>query len=561
MRRGPNTKAIQFPGGAGEGRGVSWGPRGTMEGRAPMSSPSRAKPALVAGPLLLLALAAAAWALLAGPDEAPPSAVSPGAPAAEAGDAAPASAPAQAALAGQRDADASDTPPEARPATDPQAAAPGASQGSRTTLDAPTPGTRAPLMLLVVDPDGQPVEGAEVALEGVRTADANRDYLLGSGSGSGLRARTDARGEASLRYPVTTHDGGVTSFVSFTVEHAEFVPYREPGLAVGSGRTTVTLGRSALLIVTGWIGAPENVVRDVEATLSFGTHVEPGSWRTLDDGRRAAIGVAPGLHAAVLTHVAEDGARYTSGFKVFDLFGGERKELALELVAARTIEGRLSFDVPRPVASGRVVVAQQVGRSRDVPRLFLRHEAAIEPDGTFRLEGLPPLAGEIVAACEGWVTTLLPTRDLERLGVTRPDPEVIAKAQERLGARALEPQKLDAEDDGPLVLETEPAGRLVVRVQAPDEEPVEGALVRVGARVGWSLGLSEPWPGTLVGTTDANGEAAFTTLPGGVHDVFVEHAEWVLEEQRRPNGKLDRVAGAVLESGTERTLVLRVERP
>jgi hypothetical protein len=451
---------------------------------------------------------------------------------------------------------------------------------SRTTIRKPTAGSRAPLAVTVTDAAGSPVEGALVAIEGVRATTSGRKHLLGKGPR--LQERTDADGEASVRYPVTVLGGDTTAFVSFTVEHPDFFGFRETDHPVGNASAVATLRRGAQVVVSGWIEDPDEVIRGIEPELSIGARVPQSSgtnadvWRSTPDGRLAAARFLPGRHALLLTYVAPDGARYTSELATFELADTEHKELHLQLLPARSLEGRLSFDVARPITSGRVLVALQSGNPRrPAPRIHLRREAAVAADGTFRIDGLAPMQGEIVASCDGWVSALLPTRDLERLGVTRADDEVIAEAQRRLGERALSQQEFDASADaGPFVLEMQPAPLLVVEVLAPDETPLAGARVTVLARVQWNVGVSEPWVGTLGGTTDESGRVTFTALPPGVHEVLVEHERFSLPAAEPPNepgehgeqrgqrgGRSDRGRMVTLEAGLEELLAIRMERP
>jgi len=552
-RTGSNTEPRQLDG---------WQPGG---GRGTIA-PSAMRKIVPAALLFVLLGALAYWALRVEPTAPEP--LRPGTEAVEASGAVPAvelTGPAGRPSAPGSEADVS------RPAP----AAGGSASGTpRASIDEPQAGTRAPLVVTVIDTGGAPVEGALVALESVRAASSGRSHLVGATSGA-LTARTDEHGEASVRYPVTVAGGELTAFVSFTVEHPEFFSFREPEHAVDTGRATATLERGAQVVVSGWIDTPEEIVRDVEPVLSFGARAGPraglrpddDAWHRTKDGRLSAGRFLPGQHRLMLTHVAPDGTHYASEIETLALADTERKLLHLRLLATPSLEGRLSFDVPRPVVSGRVLVALQSGSPhRSDPRIHIRRSADVAADGTFKLDGLPPLRGEIVAACDGWVSALLPTRDLDRLGVTRADDEVIAEAQRRMGARALAQQELDlGADEGPFVLEMQPAPRLVVEVQTPDGKPLADARVTVLARVRWSIGVSEPWVGTLAHTTDEHGRATFATLPPGVHEVLVESDGFVLPlaENRdgRPNRNQDRSAAVTLGAGLELLLTLRMERP
>lgn len=514
-------------------------------------------------PLLLLLIAGLAFWAFRGPASAP-DAVRPAPAVPER--VAPAPAGPSPVAGGERlsepaGAPALDAPPLAAPPGRPAPSVP--APDARVEIVAPEPGTWATLAVTVLDAAGAPVEKATVTLESVRASGAGQSHLIaGSPAAERTRARTDPQGEASIRYPATVFETEVVTLATFTVEHPEHLPHRARDVAVGTGRATVTIQRGAVLVVSGWIGDEANVVLDVEPLCSFETFAERTGWQRTDDGRLARIGLPPGRHALLLTHVAADGTPYSSALRGFDVFDTERSELALELTPSRTIEGRLSFDVPRPVAQGRVLVGLQTFGTRDQPRVFTARTAAIEADGTFRIEGAPPLRGEIVAACEGWVSALLPTRDLERLGVTRADDDVIAEAQRRLGARALSQQTFDASrDEGPLVLEMEPASRLVVTLEDPDGERLEGVQVSVAARVHWSVGTADSWIGALAAATDADGRASFPSLPAGTHEVRVEHADLALPIANRPNGRPDRVATVTVESGLEHEVTLRLERP
>ena len=513
------------------------------------------KPSVLLPLVLVGAAALAFWALRSRPSTDAPA--SPSEPAHAAAEPQPAS---PATLQGERQPSATERPEttEVELVGEPARVA---EPAPRTSVDAPQPGTRAPLTVAVVDADGAPVQGARVALESIRSASSPSIELVGSG-GRG-EARTGKDGEASIRYPVTTRTGEATDWIAFTVEHPEFLRARVTEFSATRAQATVSLERTALVIVSGWIGTPETTITDVEPTLSFAARTTRQDWRPLEDGRLGAFGIPPGRHSILITHRASDGAHYASALSTFDLFENERKELALELVPAPTLEGRLSNDVPRPVVGGRVLVGFQAPPSEPgQPWLLLRRDAQVAGDGSFAIAGVPPLQGEIVAAAEGWTSTLLPTRDLKRLGVTRADDDVIAEAQRRLGARALALQELDGRtDEGPKIVEMEPTGTLVVTLRDPDEAPLAGALVSLPARVRWKVGMSEPWIGTTSVTTDDNGQARFTMLPAGAHNLEVVHDAFVLPLQERPNGRSERIGLVQVESGITNEVAFDLERP
>jgi hypothetical protein len=89
----------------------------------------------------------------------------------------------------------------------------------------------------------------------------------------------------------------------------------------------------------------------------------------------------PGKHAVYLEWKSPDHGACYSELTPFETVAGEDQELLLELVAAKTVRGRLGPEVPRPVEDGEVSIGVQFREPESQGALLVRRGAPSRPTG------------------------------------------------------------------------------------------------------------------------------------------------------------------------------------
>ena len=423
-------------------------------------------------------------------------------------------------------------------------------------------GERREVDLVVENRHGEPIEGAEIVMTGLRTKrEPGSHHAWGEETSLG---RTRADGTARLWFPVWTTRDDETGELTFRVSHPAYVTKVVDRYVIDGEPRVVVLDPGAMVIVSGWSASRADVVLDVEPHLAIGTDVARADWLPIRDGRLSTVKLAPGRHALWLSHESARRGRLFSAIEAFDLAEGEQKELHLELLPGSELRGRLEDEVPRPVSGGEVLLNLQFGLGSDRgPRMMRSYSAPIGSDGSFAFVDLPPGDGQVIALCDGWSSERVVTRDPEWLGVAGEDlsgdalEAAIDRAIERLGDRARVAQPVAPGTTKEFVLRMEPTATLRVTLRAPGGEPAAGAKVSCWPNVFWRSGFSQVFLNREYGAvSDAAGVATVANLPPGEAWFGVEHA--TLDVPNAP-GEGDRARRAGLRAGETLEVELALE--
>jgi hypothetical protein len=417
-----------------------------------------------------------------------------------------------------------DAPREDAPAAEPQAEA-------RTPIDRTE--TRS-LRVRVVDRFGTPVAAAVVKARGLRTRQRPADAYWWEGP----EATTDGDGRAEFERPVWQQSTGSAwhdvAQVRLIVEHPEFVT-SDADVDVEQQEALVTLEHGSLVIVSGWIVAPDEVLLDVQPEVSYSAGIVRDDWLPMADGRPSCNKIPEGEHALRISHRRE-GVTWASRGVDFELVAGEQEELHLQLLPPRRLTGRLGDEVPRPVVDGRLRVGVQHVGAGWQSKLLETHDAEIAPDGSFVVEGLGPGKTEVIALAAGWSSAPVHVDDPEGLALQSVPP--------------------DGEED--FVLRMQPTAAVDLTVLGPDGAPVEGARISMWPNVHWATGFSnifmdDPWGAV----TDASGRARVENLPAGDDEGVAVRATGLLMPEHERGGR--RQTWVDLAPGGTTELTVRLE--
>jgi len=411
----------------------------------------------------------------------------------------------------------------------------------------------------VVDEAGAPVAGAIVQPEGLRTKPG--PYVSGwygwrtatNGGVANPAATTDKDGYARVPYPKHVFERIETGTLCLAVNHPEFVadrPERIVATAPPAGapwRVYFDYLRSRILR-KALIARPDPVVIKKGAVLvlqigdtgtggrltgqvSGGTSGDTNYWIHPQPGMLVTRRLAAGMRTVRAIQIDPDGTVWFSDAVTLTATAQETNELALKLKRGAAVRGNLDSTVPRPVKNGRVVAnVWPLGCEPQKSPPQWHGWAAMNEAGAFSIPSLPEGDLEIVALCDGFISTNGP-----------------GKFQTHY------PQKhLMGTNDLQIVIGMEPTARLEVQVLDDEGKPLKDVRVVTwpNVRYGeWSstllmsdcyntadmlfpnIGKSFSWDREVLdyqGVSDATGLAVLPNVPATVKELAVDHPQFIL---------------------------------
>lgn len=201
-------------------------------------------------------------------------------------------------------------------------------------------------------------------------------------------------------------------------------------------------------------------------TSSKGGH-DPDFWDKSQSGFLITRKHASGNHAVRLISSNKNNKLLFSDTVDIDIKQGVLNSLSLGLKPGKTVRGRLSDIVPRPVGNGRVVAdIVPIGRDyKDRPPRW-HCWTKVKEDGSFEISSLPAGKLEIIALCNGYISK--------------------SASGKRQGSSISYPQRhVITEDSLDIVIEMEQTARLEVTVLDENGQVFEGAKVSTWPNVRW----------------------------------------------------------------------------
>ncbi len=448
-------------------------------------------------------------------------------------------------------------------------------------------------LIRVVDAAGKPIAGAVLKADGMRTKEG--PYVSGHyGWPSGAKGvpnqpvTTDSHGQALIPYPKYVFERIETGELSFSVNHPEFVPdrpFRKVTTAPPEGAPwkmwidylktriahkeilaqtePVVLQKGACLIVSV---QPDSVVSSefpLLAQVSNDWLEDPHLWEHPASGTVASHRLAAGLQAVRAVQMDARGKVWFGDTTHVTLTAGQTNKLTVRLQQGITVRGQLDSTLSRPVKNGRVIaqVWPPGYPAKDSPPAW-HAWARVSEDGRFELPSLPVGDLEIVALCNGYVSTNGPGQFKMRY-----------------------PQKhMIGTNDLDIIIGMEPTARLEVQVSDDQGHPLKGARVSTWPNVRYGewfanvLGSdcyniadrlfpnpkkkADEWKQSVAdfsGTSDSSGLAVVPNVPAEVTDFDVEHPEFVLPAVETSWGDKRRTTTIALKAGQTNYIPVRLE--
>jgi hypothetical protein len=446
-------------------------------------------------------------------------------------------------------------------------------------------------LLRVVDARGKPIVGATIVPEGLRTKDG--PYRSGwygwrteSNTVTNAPVITDEDGWAQVPYPKFVFERIETGVLCLTVDHPDFVPDRPErtvAAALPAGAPLKSrvkdlwdrVRRKAL------ISRPDPIVLQQGSALKIST--APNDDRPADarlfaqvsgvDGNDSNFWLRPepdviftrrlaaGMRAARAVMLSSNEVAWFSEIVPITASAGQTNELVLTLKRGAMVRGQLA-GATTPIKKGRVVahIWPHGAKPQENPPQW-HAWTTVKEDGSFTISSLPEGDLEIVAMCDGFVSTNGPGQHRMRY-----------------------PQKhFLGSTDLSVTLGMEPTARLEVKVTDGSGKALPGVRVMTwpNVRYGeWAASIlmsdcyrtadfllrkaeakswwNNPVPG-FQGVSDTNGLAVLENLPSEVDQLAIEHSNFALPIVRESTGQQHRQASFTLVAGKTNRISIQLE--
>lgn len=448
-------------------------------------------------------------------------------------------------------------------------------------------------LIRVVDAATNGIAGAVILPEGLRTKSGPYvsgwySWMVDRVGVTNSAAITDADGYARVPYPKYVFERIETGTLCLSVNHPDYVPARPErrvALAPPAGApwriwadyAWYRIQHKALIAQTEPIvlekGAALKITVDSTTTSSKNARwfaqasgaasEDTNFWSQPTPGVLLTRQLATGPHTVRAVEVDQTGSVWFSDIIPITAVTGETNEVVLNLKRGATVRGQLDPTVPRPIKRGRVVanVWPLNCKPDELPPQW-HAWTEVNDDGTFAIDSLPDGDLEIVALCDGFISTNGP-----------------GKAQTRY------PQKyLLGTNDIDITVGMEPTARLEVAVTDEAGQPLKAVRVMTWPNVrygewGSTIVMSDcyrtqdllqkgpslralAWrevPLDFEGVSDSAGIAVLPNLPANVTELSVEHPQFALPPIEVWGGRKEREARFVIVAGQTNRLTLHLE--
>lgn len=269
------------------------------------------------------------------------------------------------------------------------------------------------MQITVLGPDDHPVNGAVIAINGLRTITHSTDGPTPYTQSTTYRTKED--GTVVLTYPLYAEEEMKTGGLSLSIQHPDYVERRN--VSVGINRTIPvkleTGRRLELTVVDAKTKQPLNEGVFV-SLIGLGGSI-PYPWESINGSFRSPL-VSASVKALQVVVERDNSSLHFS--KVIDL---ELENITddqvgiIEAFPSRSVRGKISDVVPRPVKSGNVHVCavSWIGDNKNYKYTYWRDFANVEIDGSFVFNSIPQDANLYFwADCDGWISATLPPEKL-----------------------------------------------------------------------------------------------------------------------------------------------------
>ncbi len=258
----------------------------------------------------------------------------------------------------------------------------------------------------VLDPEGNPVAEATVYCTGLRTKQEPGSHWGWPSDEPSPRGTTDADGRVTMQYPHFLEDKLEVGQVTWSVDHPDFVPFREDR-SVDDDPAEIKLVRGFRIAATAVDSVTKQPIKENLYGVVCGYDYR--DWKLYENGTLVSPVFDFNQSDVRLVQVVDHRAKAFSDIIHVDPTGKMRVRLEnVELHPSVRLSGKLSDNVARPVKNGIVaahIIIPTSGQDRQSLESWLWYtDSVIADDGSFTIDGLP--AGDVIQLiplCDGWV--------------------------------------------------------------------------------------------------------------------------------------------------------------
>ncbi len=267
------------------------------------------------------------------------------------------------------------------------------------------------IQVTVLDVDRNPIKGAEVRVNGLRTA---KEPSSGWGNRLMTKGTTSEQGIAIVSYPKFVYEEMATGQLSITVTHPDFVMNNGDHAVNSSIEIQLNAGRRlTITAIDAATGKP--ITEGLYGLLPGQSGAE--LWNRKEDGTLASNALAPEIRTLLLVCVREGQPTLFGDLIDLNDYSDEHAEIMnVAMSPGERLEGRLNNNVTRPVADGRVGLCLSMSFDGIVSYatcVFWHDYTSIKPDGTFAFDSVPRGADiQLTAVNDDWVSVSAPPDEI-----------------------------------------------------------------------------------------------------------------------------------------------------
>ena len=337
----------------------------------------------------------------------------------------------------------------------------------------------------VVDPDGNPIEGATVGVSGLRKkADPSGHWWWSPENfGEPPEKETNANGLVEMPYPKYVTEKLETGQVTWSATHPDFINFRQD-FSVDADPAEIQMKR-------GFKIAAYAIDQESGERLTKNLYAVAGSygrkWQLKKNGMLVSA-TMPKKKRFLRVVELVDGKPPRFSERI-DIEPGEKRRVLVKdvkLLAGTRVVGKLDESVMRPIKNGYVVaeIIRKPAANDWESRWGWSAKTKIEEDGSFVFESLPTdEVLQMIPVCDGWVPKTPKASEIA--------PFFPEEAGNRAGWLALPTLiKLEGEEVEATLKMTK-AKTVRVTVVGPDDQPIAGAKVGCSPNQKWFDGGSQ----------------------------------------------------------------------
>ncbi|MEZ6095826.1 MAG: hypothetical protein R3C03_16615 [Pirellulaceae bacterium] len=330
------------------------------------------------------------------------------------------------------------------------------------------------MKVLVMDTDGNPLEGATVSPRGLRTKQEPGSHWgwREDPFGKPPKVTTGTDGIAEVPYPKYVMEKLEVGEVTLLISHPDFVTF-DGDRNVDDTSAEVRLDRGFRIAVNAVDASTGEKIKDNLYAAMSGFSTEP--WKLFDNGM--LVSPVYKKHTGQLRVVQIVDGKAVLFSERLEIEPDDSSRILLKdvkMFPGYRLTGRLDDSVPRPVDNGSVVARIARMGSDAVQRWentwHWADHANITPDGVFVFECLPP--GEVVqliALCDGHVSKCPTDREIAKYFPLEANNGVMQL-----------PQLFLLDDElGEIELKMESTSSVQIKLVDPEGVPIEGGNVNM----------------------------------------------------------------------------------